>query len=250
MALTTEQEQALLALLDEKKITLSELPAATDLSAEDLLLIRQGIIDKSVNNNVLRKYFTPAASSFTDSGIVKLSNAINSDDESIAATSKAVKSAHSIALQASQDVAAKTLSKSANLSDVADPVEVLKNLGLSEAAKRGVGDGENQIPDMNSFTSMKGGANGTYLKLPGGFILQTGRAETNRLSASLINLPIAFPKSSYNIVGVSIDQTWSTVATCAPQTASSFYLSTWGAGSTANLGVRQESLVYWIAFGY
>ncbi|SUB81754.1 Phage tail fibre repeat [Pragia fontium] len=97
MALTIEQEQALLAQLNEKKITLSELAAATDLAEDDLLLIRQGIIDKSVNSNVLKKYFTPPVSSLTESGIVKLSNAINSDDEYIAATSKAVKAVNKTA---------------------------------------------------------------------------------------------------------------------------------------------------------
>ncbi|GKX63055.1 hypothetical protein SOASR032_16240 [Pragia fontium] len=132
MAFTIEQEQALLALLNEKKITLSELPAATELAVDDLMLIRQGILDKSVNNDVLKAYFTPPESSLIESGIVKLSNAINSDDEYIAATSKAVKSAHNIALNASQSVAEQALSKSANLSDVADKEQVLKNLGLLE----------------------------------------------------------------------------------------------------------------------
>lgn len=97
MALTIEQEQALLALLNEKKITLSELPAATGISEDDLMLIRQGILDKSVNSSVMKRHFTPAAASLTESGITKLSNAINSDDESIAATPKAVKLAYDLA---------------------------------------------------------------------------------------------------------------------------------------------------------
>ncbi|PHI29703.1 phage tail protein [Budvicia aquatica] len=97
MALTIEQEQALLALLNEKKITLSELPAATGISEDDLMLIRQGILDKSVNSSVMKRHFTPAAASLTESGITKLSNAINSDDESIAATPKAVKLSYDLA---------------------------------------------------------------------------------------------------------------------------------------------------------
>lgn len=97
MALTIEQEQALLALLNEKKITLSELPAATGISEDDLMLIRQGILDKSVNSSVMKRHFTPAAASLTESGITKLSSAINSDDESIAATPKAVKLAYDLA---------------------------------------------------------------------------------------------------------------------------------------------------------
>lgn len=97
MALTIEQEQALLALLNEKKITLSELPAATGISEDDLMLIRQGILDKSVNSSVMKRHFTPAPASLTESGITKLSNAINSDDDFIAATSSAVKKAYNIA---------------------------------------------------------------------------------------------------------------------------------------------------------
>lgn len=97
MALTIEQEQALLALLNEKKITLSELPAATGISEDDLMLIRQGILDKSVNSSVMKRHFTPAPASLTESGITKLSNGINSDDESIAATPKAVKLAYDLA---------------------------------------------------------------------------------------------------------------------------------------------------------
>ncbi|EOJ6472868.1 phage tail protein [Escherichia coli] len=48
--------------------------------------------------------------------------------------------------------------------------DVLKNLGLGEAAKRNVGTGENQIPDMVSFS----GVRDFYGKqlLPGGLILQ------------------------------------------------------------------------------
>ena len=48
--------------------------------------------------------------------------------------------------------------------------DVLKNLGLGEAAKRDVGTGENQIPDMVSFS----GVRDYYGKqlLPGGLILQ------------------------------------------------------------------------------
>ncbi|STH08863.1 tail fiber protein [Escherichia coli] len=46
----------------------------------------------------------------------------------------------------------------------------LENLGLGEAAKRDVGTGENQIPDMTSFASGDG-----WMKLPNGKILQYGR---------------------------------------------------------------------------
>lgn len=68
----------------------------------------------------------------------------------------------------------------------------LENLGLGEAAKRDVGTGENQIPDMTSFASGDG-----WMKLPNGKILQYGRgAVTPTLSTQTmrITFSIPFPK--------------------------------------------------------
>ncbi|MFX0653652.1 hypothetical protein ABEL23_18490, partial [Escherichia coli] len=45
----------------------------------------------------------------------------------------------------------------------------LENLGLGEAARRNVGTGENQIPDMGAFASGSG-----WFRLPGGYIVQFG----------------------------------------------------------------------------
>ncbi|ELV91307.1 phage tail fiber repeat family protein [Escherichia coli PA2] len=69
---------------------------------------------------------------------------------------------------------------------------VLDYLGLGEAAKRDVGTGENQIPDMASFASGDG-----WMKLPNGKILQYGRgAITPTLSTQTmrITFSIPFPK--------------------------------------------------------
>ncbi len=58
------------------------------------------------------------------------------------------------------------------------------NVGLGEAAKRGVGTGENQIPDMASFASGDG-----WMKLPNGKILQYGRgAVTPTLSTQTMRI--------------------------------------------------------------
>ncbi len=70
----------------------------------------------------------------------------------------------------------------------------LENLGLGEAAKRNVGTGENQIPDMASFASGDG-----WMKLPNGKILQYGRGEAMpKLSTQTmrITFPIPFPKKA------------------------------------------------------
>lgn len=90
MALTLEQESALLALLNEKRITLPELSATAEVKANDLFLTNQLLADKSVTAKVLKDYIAPQSS--TDQiGIVQLSNSIDSDSDAIAATSKAVK---------------------------------------------------------------------------------------------------------------------------------------------------------------
>ncbi|QMM08692.1 phage tail protein [Escherichia coli] len=71
---------------------------------------------------------------------------------------------------------------------------IFLNVGLGEAAKRGVGTGENQIPDMASFASGDG-----WMKLPNGKILQYGcGAVTPTLSTQTmrITFSIPFPKKA------------------------------------------------------
>ncbi|HAX2248292.1 TPA: phage tail protein [Escherichia coli] len=75
-----------------------------------------------------------------------------------------------------------------------DVAGLLVYLGLGEAAKRGVGTGENQIPDMASFASGDG-----WMKLPNGKILQYGcGAVTPTLSTQTmrITFSIPFPKKA------------------------------------------------------
>ena len=75
-----------------------------------------------------------------------------------------------------------------------DVAGLLAYLGLGEAAKRGVGTGENQIPDMASFASGDG-----WMKLPNGKILQYGcGAVTPTLSTQTmrITFSIPFPKKA------------------------------------------------------
>ncbi|HGX1929762.1 TPA: hypothetical protein ACNSM6_003485, partial [Escherichia coli] len=45
----------------------------------------------------------------------------------------------------------------------------ISKVGLGEAAKRDVGTGDNQIPDMGAFASGSG-----WFRLPGGYIVQFG----------------------------------------------------------------------------
>lgn len=65
------------------------------------------------------------------------------------------------------------MDKAANGKDIADVSEFLKNLGLKEAAKRDVGTGDKQLPDMSAFTFSRNGQNGWDV-LPNGMIRQFG----------------------------------------------------------------------------
>ncbi|WP_456301167.1 gp53-like domain-containing protein, partial [Escherichia marmotae] len=74
-----------------------------------------------------------------------------------------------------------------------DVAGLLTYLGLGEAAKRNVGTGENQIPDMSSYASGSG-----WRKMPDGSIEQWGRisfpSEHGPVSAN-VSFPIPFTQT-------------------------------------------------------
>ncbi|GDC35803.1 phage tail protein [Escherichia coli] len=79
------------------------------------------------------------------------------------------------------------------------------NLGLGEAAKKNVGTGTNQIPDMGSFTLSVSGTG--YQKLPSGFILQWGSIGAPGIAQDVVtHFPIAFPNRCLRVL-VSQDYT-------------------------------------------
>ncbi|MEB8120022.1 hypothetical protein NGH09_20625 [Escherichia coli] len=81
----------------------------------------------------------------------------------------------------------------------------LENLGLGEAAKRNVGTGANQIPDMGSFMLSVSGTG--YQKLPSGFILQWGSIGAPGIAQDVVtHFPIAFPNRCLRVL-VSQDYT-------------------------------------------
>ncbi|WP_435890432.1 gp53-like domain-containing protein, partial [Escherichia coli] len=78
----------------------------------------------------------------------------------------------------------------------------VKNLGLGEAAKRDVGTGSGQIPDMSSFSGSI--ASKGYQKLPGGLIIQWGAGDAGTgyvgSTGNEMNFPIAFPSQCFQVV--------------------------------------------------
>ncbi|WP_112290626.1 phage tail protein [Rahnella sp. AN3-3W3] len=119
--------------------------------------------------------------------------------------------------------------------------KVLENLGLGEAAKRGVGTGINQIPDMSAFAS---GPN--WIRLPSGDIIQRGISLAGLSgSPTTISLPVPFSDTNYTVVS-SYDNARSSSSTAypfaaLPATPSTFTMMV-GATSGGHYG-------YWIAIG-
>ncbi|KEN80822.1 hypothetical protein AC14_5023 [Escherichia coli 2-052-05_S3_C2] len=122
----------------------------------------------------------------------------------------------------------------------------LENLGLGEAAKRNVGTGENQVPDMNSFGNSLT-ANG-YQKLPGGMIIQWGSFSVSPTGGSVgtvdITLPVAFPAACRSVNAL--------ISTNDPSARSVGF----DIGSTNRTKIRftytsaTPNSIYWMAVGY
>lgn len=121
----------------------------------------------------------------------------------------------------------------------------LTNLGLGEAAKRGVGTGENQIPDMSSFASALS-SNG-YQKLPSGLIIQWGAAVAGIGSTggtgNIVSFPVAFPRYCAQIITSYDNGSLSIIAGAAGnQTTTQFLLRCDATGGSYNFR--------WLAVGY
>ncbi|WP_112029351.1 gp53-like domain-containing protein [Escherichia coli] len=85
------------------------------------------------------------------------------------------------------------------------------NVGLGEAAKRDVGTGDNQIPDMGAFASGSG-----WFRLPGGYIVQFGTFAGNTTRFISGHFPIPFPNQPLVSVSVMSDAVQSEPSNPAP----------------------------------
>ena len=96
-----------------------------------------------------------------------------------------------------------------------DVAGLLAYLGLGEAAKRDVGTGDNQIPDMGAFASGSG-----WFRLPGGYIVQFGTFSGNTTRFISGHFPIPFPNQPMVSVSVMSDAAQSDPSNPAPQVLS------------------------------
>ncbi|END05144.1 phage tail protein [Escherichia coli] len=127
-----------------------------------------------------------------------------------------------------------------------DVAGLLTYLGLGEAAKRDVGTGENQIPDMSAWK--RNPSSNRWRKLPDGTIIQMGISASGPLGSPVnIPLPISFSNTNYCVVA-SYDNARSGVSTMVsfaalPVSPSQFSLMS----SVTEQGINP--FAYWIAFG-
>lgn len=107
---------------------------------------------------------------------------------------------------------------------------------MGDAAKRSVGTGVNQIPDMSSFISSF--AQNGYFKLPGKLIIQWGEVTGSTTATVPANFPIPFPNALMS-TALAIDLIGPSYATLQNQTALGISVNTWNsAGNRAALAIR------------
>lgn len=133
----------------------------------------------------------------------------------------------------------------AEIKDAGLIAEVLKNLGLGDAAKKTVGNGAGQLPDMSFFSMVRSG-NG-YCKFPHGLILQWGFGSFAQQATTTVTLPVAFPTGGFTVVankGTSIPLKGEYCVGTQFKDKSSFLLSNTGPDATTPQGI------WWLAIGH
>ncbi|EKL4394914.1 phage tail protein [Salmonella enterica] len=114
---------------------------------------------------------------------------------------------------------------------------------MGEAAKRDVGTGANQLPDMASFAAGPG-----WMKFPSGKIIQYGYHTSSASGAIIVNFPIPFPTQCFGVTGAGTDSSAANIAGCQVIDKAGFNLSAWlvAANSVFN---RTATNISWIAVG-
>nr|HAD9588357.1 phage tail protein [Salmonella enterica] len=127
-----------------------------------------------------------------------------------------------------------------------DVAGLLAYLGLGEAAKRDVGTGDNQIPDMGAFASGSG-----WFRLPGGYIVQFGTFAGNTTRFISGHFPIPFPNQPMVSVSVMSDAVQSDPSIPAPQVLSvNFEHISNSAWRVATSDISQQYRFSYISIGW
>lgn len=125
---------------------------------------------------------------------------------------------------------------------------ITTNLGLGEAAKRNVGNGQNQIPDMAAFASSLSSTG--FQKLPSGLIIQWGIV--SGASNYTVTYPVTFPNRSLALLAVPHTTSVSGIsamgiANCSDISKSQFYIIV--GGISQGEIVKYERSCFWVAIG-
>jgi hypothetical protein len=197
-------ETTIMSKLGATKVTLSGLPAASSLGDSDLLLVRQGTVDKSSTLALIKAAYTPGSASTTAQGIVELATA--TETQTGTDTTRAVTPAGLAALTATDTRAGLVeLATSAEAQGYSDTGRALTPATLAAAL-----GGANV-----SLT-----ANG-YIKLPGGLILQWGLYNGGATTGT-ITFPVAFPTACFGVLGTSQNASSQSLNISTVPTASNF----------------------------
>ncbi|EPB9241654.1 TPA: hypothetical protein ACGSC0_004236 [Escherichia coli] len=123
----------------------------------------------------------------------------------------------------------------------------LENLGLGEAAKRNVGTGANQIPDMSLFASSNT-ATAAAQKFPSGLILQCGQLNGSPNVSSTYGM--RFPMTFSRVLAVTV--TLNVTGASGQPTVSATNVHNTGFNITVSPGSGYGSSAdaYYIAMGY
>ncbi|TGJ53092.1 hypothetical protein E5P23_11000 [Escherichia coli] len=123
----------------------------------------------------------------------------------------------------------------------------LENLGLGEAAKRNVGTGANQIPDMSLFASSNT-ATAAAQKFPSGLILQCGQlnGSPNVSSTYGMTFPMTFSRVLAVVVTLNVTGASGQPTVSATNVHNTGFDITVSPGS----GYGASSDAYYIAMGY
>ncbi|EEW1931076.1 phage tail protein [Escherichia coli] len=122
------------------------------------------------------------------------------------------------------------------------------NVGLGEAAKRNVGNGQNQIPDMAAFASSLSSTG--FQKLPSGLIIQWGIV--SGASNYTVTYPVTFPNRSLALLAVPHTTSVASIsamgiANCSDISKSQFYIIV--GGISQGEIVKHERSCFWVAIG-
>ena len=127
---------------------------------------------------------------------------------------------------------------------------VIKKVGLKEAAKRDVGTGENQIPDMKSFpATISSTGSGTSLGFANGLIIKHGNTTSGNGPDNDVTFPVAFPSSCIAILGAYNASNASFFFTFNSITRTGFRFRGFS-GGTPNTPAGAGMTCTWLALGY